>query len=168
MRTIIKDNRSPELIEAAGQLMDRDTLHAQARSREIQEAREQVIAAREDASRAHIDRYSDEKGREANKQFEEYLEGSIAENFRTKIALVNERNDLAKEVCDLRLALAQERAEAEIAIKRRQAEADLEYEMTMKKIHTVKASKAKLWVWRILWPALGVAVSVLTYILLNL
>ena len=124
--------------------------------------------ARDEASKARVELFSDKKGQEQNRQYQEYLEGSIKENFETKVSLVEERIALMQEISEMRITLAQERADAELAIKKRQAEADIEYESTLKKIGEVKTNKFKLWVWRVLWPAVGAGCAALTYLLLNI
>lgn len=124
--------------------------------------------AREEAAKSRVDLYSNQKGQEQNRQYQEYLEGSIKENFETKVSLVEERIALMQEISEMRITLAQERADAELAIKKRQAEADIEYESTLKKIGEIKTNKFKLWAWRVLWPVVGAGCAVLTYLLLNI
>ena len=134
----------------------------------ITEAHKEATEASEAAARSRVDLYSNEKGQEQNRQYQEYLEGSIAENFQTKVSLVEERIALKQEISDMRITLAQERADAELAIRKRQAEADLEYEDTKRKIKELKTSKVKLWAWRIVWPVVGIACAALTYLLLSI
>lgn len=136
--------------------------------RETNAAYKESREAREEAVKARIDAYSDKKGQEQNRQYQEYLEGSIKENFETKVSLVEERIALMQEISEMRITLAQEKADAELAIKKRQAEADIEYEATVKKIVEVKTNKFKLWVWRVLWPVVGAGCAILTYLLLSL
>ena len=123
--------------------------------------------AREEASKARVDLYSDKKGQEQNRQYQEYLEGSIKENFETKVALVEERIALMQEISEMRITLAQEQADTELAIRKRQAEADIEYENVKRKISELKFNKVKLWTWRIIWPVVGAACAALVYLLLN-
>lgn len=147
-------NPNPEIIASA--VKETNAAYAESRT------------AREEASKARVELFSDKKGQEQNRQYQEYLEGSIKENFETKVSLVEERIALMQEISKMRITLAQERADAELAIKKRQAEADIEYESTLKKIREVKTNKFKLWTWRVLWPAVGIGCAVLTYLLLNI
>ena len=147
-------NPNPEIIASA--VKETNAAYAESRT------------AREEASKARVELFSDKKGQEQNRQYQEYLEGSIKENFETKVSLVEERIALMQKISEMRITLAQERADAELAIKKRQAEADIEYESTLKKIREVKTNKFKLWTWRVLWPAVGIGCAVLTYLLLNI
>lgn len=160
------DNRTPEAIAAASQLYGKEVGMVKTLSDEIKEARVEEIDAKERASKSRVDIFSNEKGKEQNRQYQEYLEGSIKENFDTKVALVEERLALMEEISNMRITLANEKAETELAIKRRKAEADLEYENLKKKINGIKYHKVKMWVWRILWPMVGLAVGVLSFALL--
>lgn len=145
----------------------------------IEKASTEYLAQKEKQSQVKCDTFSDEKGKEQNRQYQEYLEGSIKENFQTKIALTEETIALKEEICNKKIELAQMKAEVEIELnkkraevdndlKKRQAEADIKYEETLKKIEKIKLNKVKLWVWRILWPALGTGMAIITYLLLNL
>ena len=163
---IYKD-KTPEAIEKATRAYDSGIALAKTISDDIKEARNEEISAKERASTARVEIFSNEKGKEQNRQYQEYLEGSIAENFATKVALTEERITLMQEIANMRITLAQEKAEAELAIKKRQAEADLQYEETLKKTKALKTNKLKLWTWRILWPSLGTIMAVIVYLLLN-
>lgn len=162
----INDNRTPEAIAAASQLYGKEVGMVKKLSDEVKEARREEIAAAERASTSRIDIYSNEKGEEQNRQYQEYMEGSIAENFRIKTGLVEERVALMQEIAEMRIQLSKERADNEIAIQKRQAEAQIEYDATMKKIGAIKASKVKMWIWRVLWPILGVGCGILAFVLL--
>lgn len=145
----------------------------------IEKASTEYLAQKEKQSQIKCDTFSDEKGKEQNRQYQEYLEGSIKENFQTKVALTEEAIALKEEICNKKIELAQMRANLEIElnkkkadaeneINKRQAEADIKYEETLKKIEKIKLNKVKLWVWRVLWPALGAGMAIITYLLLNL
>lgn len=133
-----------------------------------EEASKSRIEAEEAAAKSRLEVFSNEKGKKQNQQYQEYLEGSIAENFETKVSLVEERIALMQEISNMRITIAQEKANAELEIRKMQAEADIELEATRKKIKALETSKLKLWVWRIVWPLLGVGCAALTYLLLNI
>jgi hypothetical protein len=156
----------------------------------IEKASSDYLAQKEKQSQVKCDTFSDEKGKEQNRQYQEYLEGSIKENFKTKCELVDESLALKEEICNKKIELAQMKANVEIElnkkraevdfelekkkldveneIKKKQSEAELKYEETLEKIKGLELNKVKLWVWRVLWPMLGVGMSIITYLLLNL
>lgn len=162
----VKDDRTPDAIAAASQLYGKEVGMVKTLSDEMKEARREEIAAAERASTSRIDIYSNERGEEQNRQYQKYMEGSIAENFRIKTGLIEEKVALMQEIAEMRIQLSKEKADNEIAIQKRQAEAQIEYDAIMKKIGAVKASRVKMWIWRILWPVLGAASAALTYFLL--
>lgn len=150
----------------------------------IEDAYDKVIAAKgavselkEAGSKVRIDTFSDEKGREQNRMYGEYLEGSIKENFEERVALVEEKIRLKQEVAEMKIQLTDERAAAEreiqkkladtdIEIQKKRAEAEIELEKIQKRCGEIKKDKIKHTIWKFLWPALGVVAGVVSYALM--
>lgn len=142
--------------EAGVEIMREGLSVARAYSADMREASQEAIAEREKASKARVDTFSNDKGRMMNKQYEDYLAGSIAENFETVVQLTKQKTALMEEATATRIQLTREKAEAQI-----------ELDKIKKETMHLKLSKAKLWVWRILWPALGVVLGILVNLLLK-
>lgn len=147
------------------------TLQAQA------EAEREITRLREEQSQVRIDTYSDAKGREQNAQYDEYLSGSIQENFEEQIRLAQERANLIREIAELRSQLQIERTtvemellkmktEVENEVARKRNEADLMIENAKREIKEMKTSKAKTITMAILCPLGGIALGVLSYVML--
>lgn len=162
--------RTQSILQAQAEI-ERATLQTQA------EAEREITRLKEEQSRVRIDTYSDAKGREQNAQYGEYLSGSIQENFEEQIRLAQERANLIREIAELRSQLQIERTtvemellkmktEAENEVARKRNEADLMIENAKREIKEMKTSKAKTITMAILCPLSGIALGVLSYVML--
>ena len=143
----------------------------------VMSEREKVIAEKEEGSKARIDTYSNEKGKEANEQYRVYLEGSIAENFSTKTSLVEEKLALMKQISILKMQLNEEKAQTELELMKKKnetkiecdkmlAEAEWQLEKTKKEISALKKPTIIQKIWNIACPFLGIGLGALTYFLM--
>lgn len=147
------------------------TLQAQA------QAERDITRLREEQAQVRIDTYSDAKGREQNAQYGEYLNGSIQENFEEQIRLAQERANLIREIAALRSQLQVERTtvemellkmrtEAENEVSRNRNEANLILETAKRKAKEMGISKGKTVAVIIMSLLGGVALGVLSYVML--
>lgn len=125
-------------------------------TKETKEAMGEALSEREAASKARVERFTDEKGRELNRQYQEYLEGSVGDNFAVAVDLTKQKVALMEEISQARIKIAEEKAKADIELAKVKA-----------KIRELKLNRIKMWVWRIAYPLLGIALGVLTHILLK-
>lgn len=134
--------------------------------KDIVDAREEVIKAKEETSKSVIEMYSNEKGIKQNKMYEVYMEGAIEENFRTATKLQEDILKLKTEKLDAEIAIAKKQSEAEIEIAKKKADAQIELDVLEKKIKLTRMGMARTWIYRIAWPLIGVLTAVLTFVLL--
>ena len=114
---------------------------------------EKLLAIKELVSKSNVDWYSNQKGIEQNNMYAEYMDGSIKNNFNTQVDIMNQR-----------IAIMEQ--EAKIKIMKETAEAEIELAKLNKEIEEIKKQKRMNWFNRIFYPALGIALGVLTYVLL--
>lgn len=155
--TINNNSYAPSLDAKDALLMlDKGMSIADAFTKEIKEASKETVAEMEKAEKSRVEVFSNEKGKALNEQYQQYLEGSIKENFEVTINLTKQKIALMEEISEARIALEQEKAKAKI-----------EMEAIEQKIAKLKAFPAKMWAWRITYPLLGVLLGVATYLLLH-
>lgn len=143
----------------------------------VMSAKEKVIAEEEKGSKARIDTYSNEKGKQANEQYRMYLEGSIAENFSTKTSLVEEKLALMEQISKLKMQLNEEKAKTELELMKQKnetkiecdkmlAETEWQLEKTKREISALKKPTIVQKIWNIACPLLGIGLGALTYFLM--
>ena len=115
---------------------------------------------------ARVDTFTDQKGREINKLYGDYIEGSIAESFAIKTKLFEERQRLLSDISSMRLQLQEERMNAELEIRKQRQDADLELKRVKQEIADLKKPSKIHKFWNIFCPFLGISLGVLTYVLL--
>lgn len=142
--------------DAAFGFIDKGLSISQELTREREAAIEEARSEKEAASIARVERFTDEKGRELNRQYQEYLEGSVGDNFAVAIELTRQKVALMEEISQARIQIAEEKAKADIELAKVKAE-----------IRELKLNRVKMWVWRIAYPLLGIALGILTHILLK-
>lgn len=175
--------KSTDIIRESGNLfnstVDKSLSYSDKLSEDIKQAKNKVIEENEKASIARMDTFSNEKGREANLQYKEYIEGSVAESFAIKTKLFEEKQRLLDEISKMRSQLQEERLDAELEIKRKlneveleikrkQNDAEIELERVKKQISEEKKPKKTQLFWNIICPILGIALGALTYFLLSI
>lgn len=170
-------NHVEQSVASDREQVDKEYDRSQSTLRAQAEAEREITRLREEQSQVRIDTYSDAKGREQNAQYGEYLNGSIQENFEEQIRLAQERANLIKEIAELRSQLQVERTtvemellkmktEVENEVARKRNEADLMIENAKREIKEMKTSKAKTITMAILCPLGGIALGVLSYVML--
>lgn len=140
----------------ASDLIDKGLAISHELTQETKEAIDEAREEREAASKARVERFSDEKGCELNRQYQEYLENSVGANFAMTIDLTKQKVALMEEISQARIKIAEEKAKADIELAKVKA-----------KIQEVKLNRVKMWVWRIVYPLLGIALGILTHVLLK-
>lgn len=135
-------------------------------SSKIEQASEKVVEEKEKGAMARVDTFTDQKGREINKIYGDYIEGSIAESFAIKTKLFEERQQLLSDISSMRLQLQEEKMNVELEIRKQRQDADLELKKVKQEIADLKKPSKVRKFWNIFCPFLGIGLGVLTYVLL--
>ena len=124
-------------------------------------AQQEALGAREEAMRSRIDIYSNEKAQEQQRQYEEYIHGSVAQNFETRTRLFDEELALRQMRADAEIQILRRTTEADLEIARRQAEADIQLQKTKREINEAKMATIATWLWRIGVPVVSIISGIL-------
>lgn len=135
-------------------------------SERVMEEREKVVEEKTKGAMARVDTFTDQKGREINKIYGDYIEGSIAESFAIKTKLFEERQQLLSDISSMRLQLQEEKMNAELEIRKQRQDADLELKRVKQEIADLKKPSKVNKFWNIFCPFLGIGLGALTYVLL--
>lgn len=132
----------------------------------LESATDKVIAAKEQGAMARVETFSDEKGKQLNQQYGQYIEGSVAESFAIKTQLFEERQQLMMDISQMRLQIKEEKMEAELEIRKQKQEAEFELEQIKKEMKALKKPSKVQKFWNIFCPFLGIGLGALTFVLL--